>query len=179
MRGLVDRAMKGDRDAFTTLALEINADLFAISRRILRDVNFAEDAVQQSLLQIWRELPTLRDPDRFEAWSYRVLVNACYREARRQRRPPANLRVLPEPRATGDTASELADRDELERAFRRLSAEHRAVIVLHHYRGMPPSEIAGVLDIPTGTVHSRLHYAYREMRASLEADARPGRGATA
>jgi len=179
MRELVDRAMKGDRDAFTELALEINADLFAISRRILRDIDLAEDAVQQCLLQIWRQLPTLRDPDRFEAWSYRLLVNACYRQARREPRAAANLRVLPEPRSVGDHADEMADRDELERAFRRLSPEHRAVIVLHHYRGMPQTEVATVLGIPVGTVHSRLHYAYRDMRATLEADARPGRSATA
>jgi len=179
MRELVDRAMKGDRDAFTALALEINGDLFAISRRILRDVDLAEDAVQQCLLQIWRQLPTLRDPDRFEAWSYRLLVNACYGQARRERRSAANLRALPDARGAGDYAAEMADRDALERAYRRLSPEHRAVIVLHHFRGLPQTEVASVLDIPVGTVYSRLHYAYRDMRATLEADARPSRGATA
>lgn len=179
MRNLVDRAMKGDRDAFTALALEISADLFAVSRRILRDVDLAEDAVQQCLLQIWRQLPALRDPDRFQAWSYRLLVNSCYRQARHERRWAPNLRVLSEERADGDHAGELADRDELERAFRHLSPEHRAVVVLHHYRGIPQSEVASVLGIPVGTVYSRLHYAYREMRATLEADSRPGRSATA
>ena len=179
MREVVDRAMKGDRDAFTALALEINADLFAVSRRILRDVDLAEDAVQQCLLQIWRQLPALRDPDRFQAWSYRLLVNACYRQARNERQWAPNLRILSEGRAGGDHAGALADRDELERAFRHLSPEHRAVVVLHHYRGMPQSEVASVLGIPVSTVYSRLHYAYRDMRATLEADARPGRSATA
>jgi RNA polymerase sigma-70 factor (ECF subfamily) len=179
MRDLVERAMKGDRDAFTALAIGINADLFAISRRILHDVDLAEEAVQQCLLQIWRQLPALRDPNRFQAWSYRLLVNACYRQARHERRRAPNLRVLSEERAGRDHAGEVADRDELERAFHHLSPEHRAVVVLHHYRGMPQDEVASVLEIPVGTVYSRLHYAYRDMRATLEADARPGRSATA
>jgi RNA polymerase sigma-70 factor (ECF subfamily) len=164
--------MSGDRDAFAELAVRIGDDLFAVGRRILRDADLAEDAVQQTLLQIWRQLPALRDPDRFQAWAYRLLVNACYRESKRERRWSSNMRVLTDQLATGDVAGELADRDELERAFRRISPEHRAVVVLHHYRALPLTEVAGILGIPSGTAYSRLHYAYREMRANIEADGR-------
>lgn len=173
MRELVDRAMLGDRDAFAALMLRIGDDLFAISRRILRDTELAEDAVQQTLLQIWRQLPTLRDPDRFEAWTYRLLVNASYRESRREQRWSANLRLMRVEAGHDDHAGELANRDELERGFRRLTPEHRAVVVLHHYRGLSLTEVASVLGIPAGTVYSRLHYAYRGLRGALEADARP------
>jgi RNA polymerase sigma-70 factor (ECF subfamily) len=145
-----------------------------VAHRILRDADLAEDATQQALLSIWRDLPQLRDPARFDAWSYRLLVRACYAEGRRSRAWSPNLRLLPrdEPMAT-DALHTVHDRDQLERGFRRLSVDHRAVVVLHHYLDLSLSETADALGVPEGTARSRLHYAMRGLRAALDADARP------
>jgi RNA polymerase sigma-70 factor (ECF subfamily) len=145
----------------------------AIAYRILRDVDRAEDAVQQTLVTAWRELPTLRDDDRFDAWLRRILVHACYAEARRRRRWANNVRVLPAdgPAAPDDLATVL-DRDRLDRGFRRLPAQQAAIFVLHHYVGLTLPEIAEELGIPLGTVKSRLHYATQALRSALDADAR-------
>ena len=145
-----------------------------MAHRILRDIDLAEDATQQALLAIWRDLPQLRDPARFDAWSYRLLVRACYAEGRRTRQWTPNLRLLPadEP-AAAEGLSSVVDRDQLERGFRRLSIDHRAVVVLHHYLDLPLDEVAETLGVPVGTVRSRLHHAMRGLRAALEADARP------
>jgi RNA polymerase sigma-70 factor (ECF subfamily) len=171
---LVRRAQQGDRAAFGLLAAEIATRFLAIARRILRDVDLAEDATQQALVAIWRDLPQLRDPARFDAWSYRLLVRACYSEGRRTRAWSPNLRILPadEPSETGGLES-IIHRDELERAIRRLSVDHRTVLVLHHYADIPVDRVAQILEIPVGTVSSRLHHAMRAMRAALDADARP------
>ena len=171
---LVVRAQRGDEQAFASLAVTLGSRLFAVAHRILRDIQLAEDATQQALLTIWRDLPTLRDPARFDAWSYRVLVRACYAEGRKTRRWATNLRSLPadEP-AIGEDLDLVFDRDQLERGFRRLSVDHRAVVVLHHYLEMPIDEIATTLGVPSGTVRSRLHHAMRGLRSALEADARP------
>ena len=140
----------------------------------LRDHDLAEDATQQALLVIWQELPRLRDPGRFEAWSYRILVHACYTEGRKERRWVPNLRLVPvEEAAAIDDLSSVVDREQLERGFRRLSIDHRAVVVLYHYLDKPLDEIASILEIPVGTAHSRLHHAMRGLRAALEADLRP------
>jgi RNA polymerase sigma-70 factor (ECF subfamily) len=156
------------------LAAEIATRFLAISRRILRDVDLAEDATQQALVAIWRDLPQLRDPARFDAWSYRLLVRACYAEGRRTRRWTATLRLLPVDgvEATRELGT-VVDRDQLERGFQRLPLEHRSVVVLHHYLDLPLEEIAEILGIPAGTVRSRLHHAMRGLRAALDADARP------
>lgn len=130
-------------------------------------------ATQQALLAIWRDLPTLRVPARFDAWSYRLLVRACYAEGRRTRRWTPNLHILPTETSAGEGLGSVVDRDQLERGFRRLSFEHRAVVVLHHYLDLPLDEVADVLGFPAGTVRSRLHHAMRGLRAALEADARP------
>jgi RNA polymerase sigma-70 factor (ECF subfamily) len=171
---LVARAQRGDKDAFAVLAAERADRYLAASHRILRDLSLAEDATQQALLAIWRDLPQLRDPARFDAWSYRLLVRACYAEAGKHRRWAPSLSLLPvdEP-AADDGTSLVIDRDQLDRAFRRLSIDHRAVVVLHHYLDLPLDRIADVLGIPAGTVASRLHYAMRGLRAALDADARP------
>jgi RNA polymerase sigma-70 factor (ECF subfamily) len=146
----------------------------AIAQRILRDVGRAEDAVQQTLVIAWRELPGLRDPDRFDAWLQRLLVHASYAEARRSRAWNANVRVLPVDGPGGrDESLSIDDRDRLERGFRRLPPEQRAILVLTYYLGLTPTEIAGRLAIPVGTANSRLHYAHRAMRAAIEADERP------
>lgn len=172
-RDLVEQSQRGDRDAFGILARSYGDRLFAIAQRILRDIDRAEDAVQQTLVIAWRELPRLRDPDRFEAWIHRLLIHACYAEARRRRLWSVNVRSLPvDGPATADATGLVADRDELERGFRRLPPEQRAILVLHHYLGLAPAEIAETLGVPAGTARSRLHYAHRAMRAALEADAR-------
>jgi RNA polymerase sigma-70 factor (ECF subfamily) len=170
---VIELAQQGNRDAFDQVARASGDRCLAIACRILRDVDLAEDAVQTALVQAWRELRSLRDVDRFEPWLHRILVRACYAEARRRRRWSSAIRTLPV-----DLASErndiltVNDRDQLERAFRRLSVEHRSVLVLHHHVGLPLPEVAERLDINLGTAKSRLHYATSALRASLEADAR-------
>ncbi|HET9084532.1 MAG TPA: RNA polymerase sigma factor [Candidatus Limnocylindrales bacterium] len=171
---LVVAAQGGDREAFATLARSSGDRLFGIARRILRDHERAEDAVQNALVIAWRELPRLRDPDRFEAWLTRLLVNDCYEDYRRTRRHDAHVRTLPVDGPVGpDETQRVLDRDQLDRGFGRLQPDQRAVLVLRHYLGLDPVEIARTLDIPEGTVRSRLHYAYRAMRAAIEADLRP------
>src|SRR6188508_19724 len=171
---LVTRAQRGDRAAFGLLAAEIATKFLAVSRRILRDVDLAEDATQQALVAIWRDLPQLRDPARFDAWSYRLLVRACYAEGRRNRQWTPNMRLLSsdEP-MQADGSSAVVDRDQLERGFQRLSIDHRAVVVMHHYLDWPLDQVAESLGVPVGTVRSRLHHAMRGLRAALDADARP------
>ena len=171
---LVIRAQRGDEEAFASLAVAAGDRLHAVSYRILRDIELAEDATQQALLAIWRDLPQLRDPARFDAWSYRLLVRACYAEGRRSRQWTPNMHLLPsdEPRQE-DGSSAVVDRDQLERGFRRLSIDHRAVVVLHHYLDMPLDQVAETLGVPAGTARSRLHHAMRGLRAALDADARP------
>src|SRR5207247_5439927 len=127
-RDLVDLAQHGDREAFAVLARTSADRLFAIAQRILRDVGRAEDAVQQTLVIAWRQLPRLRDPDRFDAWLQRTLVHACYAEARRKRAWTSNIRVLPVDGPAGpDEIGAFVDRDEVERGFRRLPPEQRAI----------------------------------------------------
>jgi RNA polymerase sigma-70 factor (ECF subfamily) len=173
-RDLVELAQRGDREAFAILAGIHGDRLMAIAQRILRDVGRAEDAVQQTLVNAWRELPGLRDPDRFDAWLQRLLVNASFAEARRWRTWSANVRVLPIDGPGGpDEAASVDNRDRLERGFRRLPVDQRAILVFTHYLGLGPAEIAERLGIPEGTARSRLHYAHRAMRAAIEADERP------
>jgi RNA polymerase sigma-70 factor (ECF subfamily) len=173
-RDLVEQAQRGDREAFAILARTHGDRLMAIAQRILRDVGRAEDAVQQTLVIAWRELPGLRDPDRFGAWLQRLLVNASYAEARRWKTWTTIVRVLPfnGPSGSDETLS-LDDRDRIERGFRRLPPDQRAILVFTHYLGLTPTEIAERLGIAVGTARSRLHYAHRAMRAALEADERP------
>jgi len=174
VRDIVERAMRGDREAFGVLVVHTSDRLYAIATRILRDAELAEDALQSALLTAWRQLPTLRDPDRFEASVRRLLVHSCYAEARRQRAWAANVRVLPVDGPAGpDEIVSVADRDALDRAFRRLSVKQRSVFVLHHHLGLSLIEIAETLGVPAGTARSRLHYATRALRAAVEADAAP------
>lgn len=173
-RALVELARDGDEEAFVTLIRMSGDRLLMVAFRILRDVDLAEDAVQQTIVSAWHELPRLRDPDRFAGWLYRMLVNNCYTEARRTRRWDTSVRVLNAQRSSQpDELLSIDDRDQLERAFRRLPTEQRAVFVLHHHLGMRQTEIAEMLGIPVGTVKSRLHYASAILRAAIEADARP------
>ena len=172
-RDLVEAAQRGDQAAFVDLVRSHGDRLFAIAQRILRDVDRAEDALQDALVIAWRDLPSLRDPDRFDAWTHRLLTHVCIAHASRERRRTTNLRVIPlETVATRDDLLGVPDRDQLDRGFRRLTPEERAILVLHHYVGYAPSEIADMLGAPAGTVRSRLHHAHRAMRAALEAEAR-------
>jgi len=174
-RDLVDQARKGDREAYAVLVHQVSDSLYAVAFRILRDAGLAEDALQNALVLAWRRLPKLRDVDRFEAWMHRILVHACYDESQRARHWTANVRVLPgDGPSTPDDTDAVADRDQLERAFRRLTIDQRAVFVLHHYVGLPLVEIAELLEIPAGTARSRLHYAIAGLRDALVADAEPG-----
>ena len=174
-RDLVERARKGDHDAFAELAGAAISRLDATAWLMLRDQERAMDAVQNTLMRAWRDLPTLRDPDRFDAWLHRLLVNSCLNEARRLRRHRLEVELDPlhEPHIA-DGATIVADRDELDRGFRRLAPEARAIVVLHHYLDVSLPDIALILGIPVGTAKSRLHRALQDMRASLEADARLG-----
>lgn len=172
-RDLVESAQRGDREAYVDLIRSRADRLYGLAHRMLRDVDRAEDAFQDALVIAWRDLPALRDPDRFDAWLQRLFVRLCIEHATRERRRVANLRVLPvDGPAAPDELHGIADRDELERGFRRLPPEQRAILVLHHYAGYAPAEIADLLGIPPGTARSRLHNAHRAMRAALDADAR-------
>jgi RNA polymerase sigma-70 factor (ECF subfamily) len=171
---LVERAQHGDREAFAVLVHQVSDSLYGVAYRILRDTGLAEDALQNALVLAWRQLPKLREPDRFEAWVHRVLVHACYDESRRTSVWRSSVRALPVDRPAGaDGISDFIARDELERAFRRLTLEQRAVFVLHHYLGLPLVEVAQLLDIPAGTARSRLHYALAGLRAALAGGPEP------
>ena len=169
MRGqLVSDAQGGDRDAFAELMRLEGGRLYALAYRILRDPHLAQDAFQEASLAAWRRLPALRDVDRFEAWIHRILVHACYAESRRRTRWRASVRLLEvEETRSIEIAPAILDRDELERGFRELSVEHRAVFVLHHHVGLSMGEVAETLGIPGGTARSRLHYATAAMRRAM------------
>ncbi len=175
---LVIRAQRGDEAAFAAITQGVYVRLRAVAFRILRDRPAAEDATQQAVLLIWRDLPQLRNPDRFEAWSYRLLVNTCNAEFRRRRRtlPSVGAQTAPEPIAP-DQFGRLFDRDQVERGFEGLSVDHRAVLVLRYYLDWSLESIADALGVPIGTVNSRLHRGLARMREALadqpDAAARP------
>jgi RNA polymerase sigma-70 factor (ECF subfamily) len=171
-RDLVEAARRGDHDAFEVLATAAGDRLYAVARLILRDSDVAEDAVQEALIRAWRQLPSLHDPDRFDAWLHRLVINACADQGRQLRRWANQVRPLSVEPSIADHTGAVADREQLERGFERLRPEQRAAIVLHFYSGFSAAEIAGILGIPEGTARSRLHYATVAIRAALQADAR-------
>jgi RNA polymerase sigma-70 factor (ECF subfamily) len=171
---LVEQARGGDREAFAVLAGDAVDRLYRIARHILRDAELAEDATQETLVRAWRDLPSLRDVERFDAWLHRLLVNACTDIGRRRRRWRSEVVVISNEPSERDRAIELADRDEIERGLRRLTDAQRTVLVMSYYVGLSPSEMAVALDIPVGTAKSRLHYAIDALRAALAADERSG-----
>lgn len=179
-RELVALAQQGDQRAFESLTLAHHTRLFRVAYGILRDRHQAEDATQQAFLDIWRHIRRLRDPARFDGWSYRLLVHACCAEARRSKPRTREFEACPEDIASPtDEYRVVVERDELERAFGRLSLDHRVVIVLRHLLGMTPNEVADVLGISREAVYSRLRRAIPAMRAALEADDRtPAAAAT-
>jgi RNA polymerase sigma-70 factor (ECF subfamily) len=174
-RDLVLRAQRGDEAAFATLLQRYGDRLHATAHHILRDADLAGDAVQLAMIEIWRKLPQLRDPDAFLGWAYRIVVRAALAETKAR----SSWRIRTEPiHEEGPSISyddRLDDRDELERGFARLSPEHRAVLVLKHYAGLSNTEIARSMDIPEGTVRSRLFHAVQSLRSAIEADRRTHR----
>ena len=169
---LVRRAQAGDREAFDALATNLYDRLYAVGRRILRDGYAAQDAVQEALIRGWRDLRSLRDPDRFEAWMHRLLINSCADLRRRARRIEVEIQPIHLERSDPhDEFATVLSRDELERAFLQLPIEHRAVLVLTHYLGLSAPEVGQILGLPAGTVYSRLHYGSRQMRMALSASA--------
>jgi RNA polymerase sigma factor (sigma-70 family) len=172
-RDLVLRATKGDHDAFASLATSAYGRLHRTAQLILRREDLASDAVQEALTSAWLHIRAVRDPDRFDAWLNRLVVRACYQELRRAKRGPMQIQIdsIHGP-GTDDSSGALADRDQLERGFQDLSVEHRAVLVVHHYLGLPDAAAATVLGVPIGTYKSRLNRAHISLRAALEADAR-------
>ena len=149
-RALIERAQRGDHDAFAELFDPALARLDAAARLILRDRELARDAVQEAFIRAWRDVRGLRDPERFNAWLYRLTVNACLDLARRRR-------------------------SRVDEALRTLDPGHRAVVALHYLLDLPLREVADVLGIPLGTVKSRLHHSMATMRSGVVRDADPPR----
>lgn len=171
-RELIDRARRGDHDAFAELVDGSLRRLDAAARLILRDQDLAQDAVQESLIRAWRDLPGLRDPDRFDAWLHRLTVHACLDLLRRRRRRPIEVELSPiDSMNMPDHSSAFAERELLDAALRRLDPGHRAVVALHYLLGMPLQEVAASLGIPYGTAKSRLHYALTAMRMGAQTEA--------
>jgi RNA polymerase sigma-70 factor, ECF subfamily len=167
-RGTVERARQGEHDTFASLVDLHLARLDAAARLILRDPELARDAVQEALIRAWRDLPGLRDPDRFDAWLHRLTVNACLDFVRRRKRRVVEVALKPiDSPMTHDVAGALADRELLDQALGGLTPSHRAVVALHYLLGMPLTEVAASLHVPIGTVKSRLHYALAAMRTTV------------
>jgi RNA polymerase sigma-70 factor, ECF subfamily len=174
-RDLVERAMRGDHAAFTEMTRISAGRLLVLARLILRDEPAAEDATQEALVAAWRHIRGLRDPDRFDAWLHRLLLNACRREARRARsRATRELHGIEVEPGWPDDTGLVLDRDQLDRGFSRLDINQRTVVVLSYYVGLRPEEAADLLGWPVGTVRSRLQRAIQTLRAALAADGRPG-----
>jgi RNA polymerase sigma-70 factor (ECF subfamily) len=174
VRELVIRAQDGDRDAFSQLVARSIGRLTAVARMILRDEYAAQDAVQDTFIEAWRSLPGLREPDKFEAWTRRLLVRACFRSGRRHRRVSAvEIRLTPadEPAIAGPERG-LDVHDQLERGLARLPAEQRAAVVLVYYLDLPVADAAQAMNVPLGTAKSRLNRATQALRAAIDADNR-------
>jgi RNA polymerase sigma-70 factor (ECF subfamily) len=171
-QGLVRRAQEGDHEAFAVLAGAAGVRLDAAARLILRDPELARDAVQEALIRAWRDLRRLRDPDRLDAWLYRLTVNACLDIHRHRRRRPVEVELIQlDSPSVPDSAGTLADRQILDEALASLDPDRRAVVVLHYYLGMPLPDVAASLGVPVGTVKSRLHRSLALMRVVVERDA--------
>jgi RNA polymerase sigma-70 factor (ECF subfamily) len=165
----VRQAMRGDHDAFAALIGAASTKLYALACLILRDSDRAEDATQDAFIRAWREVPRLRDADKFDAWLRRLVVNSCYDEARRSKRRAEVTLFSVIDRTVVDTSAALGETDRIERAFRQLPLDQRSVLVLQHYFSLSHVEIAETLALPLGTVKSRVRYGIAAMRSALEA----------
>jgi RNA polymerase sigma-70 factor (ECF subfamily) len=171
---LVERARAGDHEAFSVLVRASVPRLVGAARLILRDQDRAQDAVQDALVLAWRHIGALRDPDAWDAWLYRLTVNACYRSAKTaRRRDLVELHVVPdqEPAASTDISLSVAERDRIGRELERLPLDQRAVLVLHFWLGLPLTEVGEILDIPAGTAKSRLHRGLETLRVAMAIEA--------
>ena len=167
-QGLVVRAREGDRHAFAELVRASGARLDATARLILRDADLAQDAVQETLIRAWRSLPGLRDPATFDHWLHSLVARACIDLVRKRRRRVIEVELAPIHDAPMlDSATVIADRDQLDRALARIEPEARAVVVLHFYLDLPLPRVAGMLGIPIGTAKSRLHRSLGAMRSAV------------
>jgi RNA polymerase sigma-70 factor, ECF subfamily len=171
-RDLVEAAQRGDHEAFEVLASAAARRLAAFARLVLPDADQADDAVQETLVRAWQNLPDLRDPDRWEAWLHRLIVNACADQGRKKQRQSVEVRMIRSEPTTSDHAQSIGDTDQLERGFKRLKPDQRAAVVLRYYLGLTIPEVADALGVPVGTAKSKVHYAVETLRAALEADER-------
>ena len=165
-QALIERAQRGDHDAFAALIDPALARLDAAARLIIRDRELARDAVQEALIRAWRDVRVLRDPERFDAWLYRLTVHACLDQVRRRRRRVIEVTIdTVQLAGASDLSGEIASRELVDQALAMLDPGHRAVVALHFLLGLPLREVADVLGIPLGTAKSRLHYALHTLRA--------------
>jgi RNA polymerase sigma-70 factor (ECF subfamily) len=174
---IVARVQRGDEQAFESLTKADFPRLYRVASGVLGDSHLAEDATQQAFVEIWRDIPRLRDPAKYEGWSYRLLVRVCYAEAKRRPGEETSVEETSveahaiEPMAA-DAYAAVADRDQLERGLQRLSMDHRVVLVLRFLLGMTPEKVAETLGISRWTVYARSDRALKAMRTALEAEAR-------
>jgi RNA polymerase sigma factor (sigma-70 family) len=171
-RELVEKAKEGDREAFEALAARLVRRLYTTANAILRDPDSANDVIQDTLIDVWRNLRGLRDPDAFDAWAHRILVNRCYAAIRKSRRAVAHVRDIELAGYVASHERQVEVLDSIARAFDRLTPDQRAVLVLHHRLGFADAEAGLILGIPPGTVKSRLNRAHAALRAALDADSR-------
>lgn len=156
------------RDAAFVRLADAHLDrAYRLARAILRDPLDAQDATHDAFVQAWRRWDTLRDPDRFEAWFDRILVNTCRNRIRTNRRAATDISAEVA-MASGDHAGPTEDRELLGAAIATLSPDHRIVVALRYYRDLPVAEIATRLGIPVGTVQSRLHYALQRLHEAID-----------
>ncbi len=172
---LVHRALNGDVDAFDALVAGRIEQMVRLAMANVGNEADARDATQDALAAIWRELPSLRQPERFAAWADRILVNRCRLTLKRRGRRAVREFALPSddppgvPTASGPEGDVLR-RQALQTAFEELDADARALLVLHHLAELPLVEIAARLGIPVGTAKSRLHAARQRLARALESE---------
>lgn len=170
---LVERARRGDHDAFTSLVRPELDRLYGLAGLLLRDPSRAEDALQEALLRAWRDLPKLREVSRFGAWLRRLVVNAAHDEGRRLGRRRREVELAPQHEAAAANEFDaLLNRDELVRGFRRLKDEERTVLALRYYLDLSSADAAATLGMREVTYRSKVHRALQALRAALAADAR-------